>query len=226
LPDTAQSAGTYLLLCLVFLALQIWIAVKGNEMTAKNLLEKGWSFSSPNTQESRFAMMKWNLSFSSTPENSQNEVLRNEHSQSPPPRTKTYDPAPSALTIPVSTFAPAAPSGQTSQNGTGVVRNPGVGGEALAAFVKGVWTAFPDFTIELLNVGEIEAGVGALHWRASGTNSGPGGDDSEPTGLSVSFQGASIIRVEGDKIRSDYAYYDRKGLDEQLAPKSLAIVKL
>jgi steroid delta-isomerase-like uncharacterized protein len=96
---------------------------------------------------------------------------------------------------------------------------PGVGGEALAAFAKGVWTAFPDFTIELLNVGEIEAGVGALHWRASGTNSGPGGDDSEPTGLSVSFQGASIIRVEGDKIRSDHAYYDRKGLDEQLAPK-------
>ena len=45
-----------------------------------------------------------------------------------------------------------------------------------------------------------------------------GGDDSEPTGRSVSFQGASIIRVEGDKIRSDCAYYDRKGLDEQLAP--------
>jgi predicted ester cyclase len=83
-----------------------------------------------------------------------------------------------------------------------------------------------DFTVEILNVGEIEAGVVALHWRAHGTNSGPGGDDSEPTGLSVSFQGASIIRVEGDKIRSDYAYYDRKGLDEQLAPKSLAIVKL
>jgi hypothetical protein len=85
---------------------------------------------------------------------------------------------------------------------------PGVGGEALAAFAKGVWTAFPDFPIELLNVGEIEAGVGALYWRASGTNSGPGGDDSEPTGPSVSFQGSSIIRVEGDKIRSDYAYYD------------------
>jgi steroid delta-isomerase-like uncharacterized protein len=95
---------------------------------------------------------------------------------------------------------------------------PGVGGEALATFVKGIWTAFPDFTVELLNVGEIEAGVVALHWRVRGTNTGPGGDGSEPTGRSVSFQGASIIRVEGDKIRSDYAYYDRKGLDEQLAP--------
>jgi hypothetical protein len=69
LPDTAHSAGTYLFLCLVFFSLQIWIAVKGNEMTAKNLLENGWSFSSPNSQESRFAMTKWNLSHSRVPEN-------------------------------------------------------------------------------------------------------------------------------------------------------------
>ena len=41
----------------------------------------------------------------------------------------------------------------------------------------------------------------------------------EPTGQSVSFQGASIVRLEGDKIRSDHAYFDRKGLDEQLALK-------
>jgi SnoaL-like domain len=53
---------------------------------------------------------------------------------------------------------------------------PGVGGEALATFAKSVWTAFPDFTIELLNVSEIEAGVVALHWRASGINTGPGAD--------------------------------------------------
>jgi steroid delta-isomerase-like uncharacterized protein len=97
--------------------------------------------------------------------------------------------------------------------------DPGINGEALAAFGKGIWTAFPDFTVELLNVGEIEAGVVALHWRVRGTNTGPGADGSEPTGRSVSIQGASIIRLEGDKIRSDHAYFDRKGLDEQLAPK-------
>ena len=98
--------------------------------------------------------------------------------------------------------------------------DPGVNGEALATFAKGIWTAFPDFTVEPLKVGEIEAGVVALHWRVRGTNTGPGGDGSEPTGRSVSFQGASIVRLEGDKIRSDHAYFDRKGLDEQLAPKS------
>jgi SnoaL-like domain len=48
--------------------------------------------------------------------------------------------------------------------------DPGVNGEALATFAKGLWSAFPDLTIELLKVGEIEAGMVALHWRASGTN--------------------------------------------------------
>ncbi len=97
--------------------------------------------------------------------------------------------------------------------------DPGINGEPLATFVQGVWAAFPDFTVELLNVGEIEAGLVALHWRVRGTNTGPGGDGSEPTGRSVSFQGASIIRLEGEKIRSDYAYFDRKTIEEQLAPK-------
>jgi hypothetical protein len=38
---------------------------------------------------------------------------------------------------------------------------PGIGGEELAAFVKRVWTGFPDFHIEL-NAGEIERGLVAL----------------------------------------------------------------
>jgi hypothetical protein len=33
---------------------------------------------------------------------------------------------------------------------------PGIGGEDLANFVKGVWMAFPDISFELLNAGEIE----------------------------------------------------------------------
>jgi steroid delta-isomerase-like uncharacterized protein len=97
--------------------------------------------------------------------------------------------------------------------------DPGVNGEALATFAKGVWSAFPDLTIELLKVGEIEAGLVALHWRASGTNTGLGADESKPTGRTASVQGASIIRLEGDKIRSDYAYFDRKTIEEQLGAK-------
>ena len=49
---------------------------------------------------------------------------------------------------------------------------PGVGGEALANYVKGVWAAFPDFSIELLNVGEIEPGLVADHWQLRATDVG------------------------------------------------------
>ena len=95
---------------------------------------------------------------------------------------------------------------------------PGIGGEDLANFVKGVWMAFPDISFELLNAGEIEPGLVAHHWQARGTNTGPGADGSEPTGRTVSFKGASIIQVEGDKIRSDQCHFDRKALDKQLEP--------
>jgi steroid delta-isomerase-like uncharacterized protein len=96
--------------------------------------------------------------------------------------------------------------------------SPGIGREALADFVKGVWTALPDFSIELLNAGEIEPGLFAHHWLIRGTNTGPGADGSEPTGRTLSFKGVSIIEVEGDKIRSDQAYFDRKAIDKQLEP--------
>ena len=35
---------------------------------------------------------------------------------------------------------------------------PGVSGEALAAYVKGLWAAFPDFHLELLNGGKSSRG--------------------------------------------------------------------
>ena len=80
---------------------------------------------------------------------------------------------------------------------------PGINGEALATFVKGVCEAVPDLSFELLNAGEIEPGVVAHHWLARGTSSGK----------EFSFKGASIIHVEGDKIRSDEAYFDRKAFE-------------
>ena len=96
--------------------------------------------------------------------------------------------------------------------------HPGTGGEALAEFVKGVWTAFPDFHLELLNCGEIEPELVAIHWSLRGTNTGQR-IDGPATGRSVSIKGASIIRLAGDKIVSDQCYFDRASFDEQLQPK-------
>jgi steroid delta-isomerase-like uncharacterized protein len=96
---------------------------------------------------------------------------------------------------------------------------PGLGGEALAEFMTAVWTAFPDFHLELLNVGEIEPGIVAIHWSLTCTNTGQR-IKGPPTGRSVSIKGASIFQLEGDKIASDQCYFDRADFDEQVEPKA------
>jgi hypothetical protein len=58
-PEGAQSI--VLFLNLVFLGLQIWLGIKGNEMTAKNLLENGWEFTDPGSDAVQFARLKWGL---------------------------------------------------------------------------------------------------------------------------------------------------------------------
>jgi predicted ester cyclase len=95
----------------------------------------------------------------------------------------------------------------------------GVSGETLAAYVKGLWAAFPDFHLELLDGGEIEPGLVAHHWMLKGTNTGKGTDGSEPSGRTLAMKGASIIKVEGDKVVSDQCYFDRVALVEQPQPK-------
>ena len=96
---------------------------------------------------------------------------------------------------------------------------PGLGGEALAEFVTAAWTAFPDFHLELLNIGEIEPGIVAIHWLLTCTNTGQR-IEGPATGRSVSIKGASIIQLEGDKIVSDQCYFDRADFDEQVEPKA------
>jgi hypothetical protein len=46
---------------LIFGGLQIWLGIKGNEMTAKNLLENGWEFTDSSSDAVRFARLKWDL---------------------------------------------------------------------------------------------------------------------------------------------------------------------
>ena len=44
-------------------ALAAFIAMKGNELTGKNLLEKGWTFADPDSFEAQYARRKWDLAF-------------------------------------------------------------------------------------------------------------------------------------------------------------------
>ena len=53
--------GLAAIVFLIAIGLSIWIAIKGNEMTAKNYLQTGWKFAEPDSEATRFGKLKWGL---------------------------------------------------------------------------------------------------------------------------------------------------------------------
>lgn len=49
------------ILSLAFLGLEIFVGIKGNELTAKNYLELGWEFTEPDSDVVKMAKGKWGL---------------------------------------------------------------------------------------------------------------------------------------------------------------------
>jgi steroid delta-isomerase-like uncharacterized protein len=90
------------------------------------------------------------------------------------------------------------------------------GGAAIGEFAKVVWTIFPDFSLDLISMGELGGGLVALEWVAHGTNTGPFPDATPATGRKVTFPGAGFVQFEGDKIRLEKTYFDRLGEHKQL----------
>ena len=56
-----DAAGLQFGMFAIFLGLEIWLGVKGNEITAKNYLEMGWVFADPLSENTRFAQGKWGI---------------------------------------------------------------------------------------------------------------------------------------------------------------------
>ena len=102
----------------------------------------------------------------------------------------------------------------------GVYINPdlpeGIAGAAIGDFVKGLWTIFPDLSLDLKSIGDMGGELIALQWVAHGTNTGAFPDGTPGTGRKVTFLGASFDQYEGTKIRRAQAYFDRLGLQKQL----------
>ena len=46
-------------------------------------------------------------------------------------------------------------------------------GKAIADFVKSVWTAFPDMSLEIISRGDTGGGLVAIQWVLHGTHTGP-----------------------------------------------------
>ncbi len=51
-----------IVLFFIFLGLQIFLGIKGNEMTAKNYLENNWAFVEPEGEVTKMAKMRWGIS--------------------------------------------------------------------------------------------------------------------------------------------------------------------
>ena len=95
----------------------------------------------------------------------------------------------------------------------------GLTGSAIGDFVKSVWKAFPDASLEVISIGDTGGGLVAIQWMLHGTHTGPFMDGTPATGRTVAYPGASFVQVEGDKIRSEHVYLDRQTVAELLGLK-------
>lgn len=58
-----SDEGAFFAIGLFFICfgLQIFLAIKGNEMTAKNYLENGWTFVEPDSELTKMGKMRWGI---------------------------------------------------------------------------------------------------------------------------------------------------------------------
>jgi steroid delta-isomerase-like uncharacterized protein len=94
-------------------------------------------------------------------------------------------------------------------------------GHGIGDFAKRVFEIFPDFSLDLISIGETSGGLVALEWVYHGTHTGTALADGTPaTGRHVTCPGVSIVQVQGDKILWERVYFNR--LDEY---KQLGLLK-
>jgi len=91
------------------------------------------------------------------------------------------------------------------------------GKAAVAEFLTGLWTAFPDLVFEA--VGEPFVSVDgerlALHWKGTGTFTGPYGG-LEPTGMRFVVTGIDVFEFEGGIVRRVETVTDTVSLLRQI----------
>src|SRR5262245_53055019 len=112
---------------------------------------------------------------------------------------------------PEAVLATMAEDGTYNDPGTG---GP-IGGPAFAAYMQGLFSAFPDVSFSVASAGLPAPDLVAAQWVMRGTNHGSM-MGLPPTGKSVELHGADFIRVDGDRIRSVEGYFDSRVMPEQL----------
>ena len=94
--------------------------------------------------------------------------------------------------------------------------------QAIADFVKSVFTAYPDLRFEMISNGDTGGGLVASQLVLHATHTGRFMDGTPPTGRTVSYPLASFVQVEGDKIRSEHVYLGWQPAAERLGLKAKA----
>ncbi|MBI2718827.1 MAG: ester cyclase [Rhizobiales bacterium] len=90
-----------------------------------------------------------------------------------------------------------------------------ISGEALRAYVTGLWTAFPDLAFDKLSVGETGPDSVAAQWIMRGTNTGSM-MGLPPTGKKVELRGADFFVIAGGSIASVTGHFDTAAVPRQL----------
>ena len=91
----------------------------------------------------------------------------------------------------------------------------GLTGHAIARYARGLWSAFPDLSFDVVSASQAGDDMVAVQWLMRGTNTGSL-DGLSPTGRSVALPGADFIQVDGEKIVSVRGYFDSRAVPDQL----------
>jgi len=101
----------------------------------------------------------------------------------------------------------------------GTYEDPGTGGpilgEALRAYVTGLWSAFPDLTFEIESLAETGSDTAAAQWVMLGTNTGSM-MGLPPTSKQVRLPGADFFTLRDEKVSTVRGYFDSAGVPRQL----------
>ena len=102
---------------------------------------------------------------------------------------------------------------------SGTYEDPTTGGPltrpALAQYVGGLLSGFPDLSFEVVSASPTSDTTVAAQWLMKGTNSGPFGG-GPPTGKVIALPGADFFTLVGEGIRSVKVYFDQRTLVDQL----------
>lgn len=91
----------------------------------------------------------------------------------------------------------------------------GVSGPALAGYVNGLLSAFPDLSFELTNLYEVGPDTAVVEWVMKGTNKGSL-MGLPPTARSIALPGVDIIETADGGIKSVRGYYNSGTMMAQL----------